>query len=475
MVSFLERGAVSALKALSPYLEKPGGQRSCMSENFETQSTPADSVGNEGRLLLWVVLAALAVRLVVVAVVYPGFLAPGRDHWEFGYETGKIARSIVQGHGFANPYYGGDTGPTAEVAPILPYMMAGIFALFGVYTKAAVVAMLGLNSLFSALTCIPIYFAARMSFGLREARWSAWTWAFFPYAIYFSADLMWDHALVALLLTFLFWMTLHLGGSNRIRAWAGFGLLCGVSALTDPVVLGIVPFLAGWACYRLHEKGKAWLLSAGTSAFLACAVIAPWLVRNYRVFHQPVFLKDGFPIVFCDGNVGNTLHWWNGSVDPSGNSAEMAAFHRLGEQGYMAEKWLKARDFVEENPGTFGWRSVRRFVFMWTGYWSFNREYLREEPFDPGNIPFCTGVTILALCGIRKVFRKSASLGVLYGLLLIVFPLVYYFTVSEMGYRHPLSPEVVILACGAVAAWRSAPSGAAERQERAGAVPFYAD
>jgi 4-amino-4-deoxy-L-arabinose transferase-like glycosyltransferase len=446
-----------------------------MSDNFESQNKPANFASNERRLLLRVVLVALAVRLVVVAMVYPGFLAPGRDHWEFGYEIGKIARSIVLGQGFANPYYGGDTGPTAEMAPVLPYMLAGIFALFGVYTKAAAVAMLSLNSLFSALTCIPIYFVARMSFGLREARWSAWTWAFFPYAIYFSADLMWDHALAALLLTCIFWMTLHLGGSNRIRAWAGFGLLCGVTALTDPVVLGIVPFLTGWACYRLHQKRKSWLLPAGTAAFLACAVIAPWLVRNYRVFQQPVFLKDTLPMAFCDGNVGNTLHWCNEAVDPCGNPAEMAKFHRLGEIAYISAKSRVARDFLEQHAGIVAWRSVRRFVFMWTGYWSFNREYLREEPFDLGNIPFCTAVTILALFGIRRAFQKSASVGALYSLLLIVFPLVYYFTLSEMGYRQPIDPEVVILGCCAVAAWRTAPAGAKQRDEHAAAVPFYAD
>ncbi len=48
--------------------------------------------------LIWAVLAALVLRLVVVAFVYQDFLVPGRDHWEFGFEMGKIAYSIANGH-----------------------------------------------------------------------------------------------------------------------------------------------------------------------------------------------------------------------------------------------------------------------------------------------------------------------------------------------------------------------------------------
>jgi hypothetical protein len=33
----------------------------------------------------------------------PEQLEPQRDHWHFGYEAGRIARSIVQGRGFSSP------------------------------------------------------------------------------------------------------------------------------------------------------------------------------------------------------------------------------------------------------------------------------------------------------------------------------------------------------------------------------------
>ena len=405
------------------------------------------------RTWLWATAVAFAVRLVVVGFVYQGFLDPGRDHWEFGYEAGKIARSIITGHGFSNPYWV-DTGPTAEVAPVLPYLVAGVMALFGTYTKAAALVVLALNSLASALTCIPIFFLAKKSFGLREARWATWLWVFFPYAVYFSADSMWDHALTALFLALLLLIALHLQSSTRLWGWAGYGVLWGVSALTAPVVLGTLPFLAGWICWRLQRQKRNWGIPAAACGLALLLTLAPWMIRNYRTFHRPVFLKDTLPMVFLDGNFGNKLHWWDGSLDPCGNNpAELAEFQRVGEQAYMAEKWRQAFEVLRSNPQIVVWRSMRRVVYMWTGYWSFQPEYLREEPFDPANIIVCTAFTFLALMGLSRAFRKLPNIATPYALVLLFFPMVYYITHSDMAYRHPLDPEIVILSSYALVSW----------------------
>ena len=116
---------LSHVKDLQPLHESPGTSRNHTAINAGRSSH-----------LIWAVLTALALRLVVVGFVYPGFLDPGRDHWEFGYEMGKIAYSIANGHGFANPYWI-ETGPTAMITPIYPYLISSVFLLFGAYSKAA--------------------------------------------------------------------------------------------------------------------------------------------------------------------------------------------------------------------------------------------------------------------------------------------------------------------------------------------------
>src|SRR5208283_4896298 len=71
---------------------------------------------------------------IVMVFLLPEQLEPQRDHWHFGYEAGRIARSIVQGRGFGSPLFE-DTGPTAWMTPVYPYLVAGVFKLFGTYTK----------------------------------------------------------------------------------------------------------------------------------------------------------------------------------------------------------------------------------------------------------------------------------------------------------------------------------------------------
>jgi len=412
--------------------------------------------------LVLAVLAALVVRIIVVAFVCQGFLNPGRDHWEFGFEVGMVARSIATGHGFANPFWG-ETGPTAWLTPVFPYFLSRIFIIFGIKTKAAAIAMLTLNSLFSALTCLPIFFVAKKTLGFRTAKWAAWIWACFPYAIYFSADSMWYHCFLTVLFALLVLIALHLESATRLWAWAAFGVFAGLTTLTTPVVLGVLPFMIGWVCYRLQQRARNWLVPLGTAVLGLLATIAPWVVRNYQTFHKPVFLKDNFWMEICVGNAGNDLHWWNGAVHPAQSAAEAAEIRRVGELAYLEEKRTQALRFIETSPGIYVWRCVRRIVFMWTGFWSFQSEYLREEPFDRANIFFCTSFTLLALAGLRKAFRDRRDMAILYALILGTFPIIFYLTHPELAYRHPIDPEIVILGAYAVVSRQSMSKGESPR------------
>ena len=55
---------------------------------------------------------------------------------------------------FSSPLHA-DTGPTAWMTPIYPFLLACVFKVFGIYTKASAIFMLSLDSLFSALTSFP--------------------------------------------------------------------------------------------------------------------------------------------------------------------------------------------------------------------------------------------------------------------------------------------------------------------------------
>ena len=391
------------------------------------------------------VLVALAIRLVVMVLLLPEQLEPQRDHWHFGYETGRVARSIAEGHGFSSPLFE-DTGPTAWLAPVYPYLVAGVFKLFGVYTKASAIVLLSLNALMSALTGVAVFFIARISFGDRAAKWSAWTWALFPYAIYFPMERIWETWLATLLLCLLFLITLHLENEERLSRWAGFGALWAVAALTSPTVLAVLPFLAVWVIYRRHRLGRSWFFVNVVASVAFIVVTAPWFVRNYEVFHRFIPFRDGLGIVLRLGTKGKSDYWATYELGPWHNDAEWNEFKQLGELGYMDRKKQQAFEFIRANPGWYAWTTARRAVFLWTGYWSFAPEYLKEEPLDPPNIFLCTTLTLLALLGLRRACRTDWSGALPYALVLFSFPLIYYITSPEVYYRRPIDPFFVILA-----------------------------
>jgi len=389
------------------------------------------------------VIVALALRLAAVAFLYPERLNPSRGHWRFAGETGRIAKSIVEGKGFGSPLVA-DTGPTAWMTPIYPYLVAGTFKVFGVYTKPSAIFLLSLDSLFSTLTCIPIFFIARRNFGDRVAHAAGWTWAFFPYAIYFSAGFIWATTLTTLLLGLIFLFALNLEDSTRPLLWIGFGLLCGISALTDPIVLSVVPFLGAWVCYLHHQRARNWAPAAAGAALAFLVVVMPWFVRNYRVFHVVVPFRDNIGLELYLGNNGDTWHFAPSGHHPSDSASEMNEYAQLGELAYMARKRQQAIEYISGHPGTFILLSFRRMIYMWTNFWSFDRRYLKAENLDPPNILLCTTLTAFALLGLRRAYQERGLAAVPYAIVLLFFPLVYCITHPEDYYRRPIDPIFLV-------------------------------
>ncbi len=403
--------------------------------------------------LFWMVIVALALRFIVMAFVYPQRTDPFRDHWRCGGEAGRIARAIAQGKGFSNPLFA-DTGPTSWLAPIYPYLLAGIFKIFGVYSVTSTLVALSVDCIFSAITCIPVYLIALECFNSRTALWAGWGWALFPYAIYFSADFIWHTALSTLLLSLIFLSALRLERSRGVRPWIVFGALSGLGGLTDPILMSVAPFLGAWACFRRYKSGRPWLPPAFAAVLSVTLVISPWFIRNYLTFHKVIPFRSCLGLELYCGNNADTWHWGPPGYHPSDNEEEWREYQQLKEIGYTRKKMQQGLAFICAHRELYVVQSLRRVVYFWTGFWSLSRRYLAEEPEDPGNIILATAMTVLAGIGLWHAFRLKLPTAMPYLLAFLFFPVAYYLTHPEDYYRRPIDPLFVILTAFTITAWR---------------------
>src|SRR5437588_727391 len=116
----------------------------------------------------WMVAIALFLRVGWIIVGHTYKFKPIDDNFGFGWEMGRIGAAIASGHGFSNPF-GPPTGLTAWEPPLYPYLIAGVFKIFGIYSLGSAFVLLAINSVFSALTCIPIFWMARRIFSEKVA------------------------------------------------------------------------------------------------------------------------------------------------------------------------------------------------------------------------------------------------------------------------------------------------------------------
>jgi Dolichyl-phosphate-mannose-protein mannosyltransferase len=388
--------------------------------------------------LFWMVVIAFALRLAFILIAHTYKFKPDQNDFSFGYEMGRIGRAIATGQGFANPF-DGQTGSTGWEPPLYPYLIAGVFKLTGVYSSASALILLTINSIFSALTCIPIFLIARRCFSEKVAVWTAWAWALLPTVMYWCTRWVWETSLAALLLGLIFWLTLKLEDLEGRQPWIAFGLLWGMAALTNSSLLSFLPASGLWAWYRRSKMGKPSVAGVALASLFFAATIAPWLVRSYETFGKFIFIRSNFGAELRLGNGPGADGTWMSYLHPTQNPVEMRRYEQMGELAYVAERKREAMEFIRADYGRFAWISVKRFIYYWAG-----------RPRSSGvagivdNSVFLAS-SVLAFWGLGRALRKRLPGASLFFWLVLCYPAIYYFVFPHPRYRHPIEPELGIL------------------------------
>jgi len=398
------------------------------------------------RSVLWLVLLSFVLQVAAIGAFRQYRTRTEDDHFGFGWEMGRVARSIAQGQGFSNPY-GGNTGPTAWEPPLYPYLMAGVFKIFGVYTYASAWVLLTINSLLSALTCIPIYLIGLKIFGDRVAIWSARVWALLPYVWYWSIHWIWDTTFTPLILSLIFLLALNLAdakgeASPQWRGWVLFGVLWGIGALANPSMLSFLPFCGLWVWWRRSRRGLPSIAGVVAASVVFFLVLSPWLIRNYAVFGQFVFLRDDFGLQLRLGNWKGADGMLMAYLQPNLNNLEFEKFQHMGELAYAADCKQLAFEWIRENPQRFFVISLKRFFYYWNGV---PKATDSRSPVDFRTSLFLAW-SVLAIWGLLRAVRQKRPRAWLFAGLVLTYPTTYYFVFPHARYRHPIEPELLILA-----------------------------
>ncbi len=375
-------------------------------------------------------------RLAYILIAHTYRFKTTDDNFGFGFEMGRIGRALASGQGFSNPFHG-ITGPTAWEPPLYPFLIAAVFKLFGIYSKTSAIILLSINSLFSALTCIPIFRIANRCFGATVARWSSWLWAVFPPIMFWSTRWIWETSLASLLLAIIFWLTLVMEANQGRRRWLELGLLWGAAALTNTSLLAFMPACFLWILYTSSQSRKRVIsrMAISISVFILC--IAPWLVHNYETFGKFIFIRSNFGAELRLGNGPGADGTWMEYLHPTKNAHELNLYRQMGEVAYVAQCEREAIAFIRADKLRFAKLCILRFIYYWGGV-------PQPAKFPIKNVFYLLS-SILAVFGLVRALQKRKPDAWLFFWLVLCYPLVFYITFPHPRYRHPIEPELGIL------------------------------
>jgi len=414
------------------------------------------------------IAVAILARVAAVAVLI-GTDASG----VYAYEHCEIARNLIDGRGFSVRLLG-TWGPTSQQAPIVPFLLAGCYAVAGIGTSAA-------HHLFFAIQAVEggLLAAGAMVLATRFFGRSGWAIlaglgvALYPPMVYSATHIQVVSTATALLVWVfigLFDVREYRKPRNAINA----GVLMGLLALTDPILaLAGVGATIAWLVFdRPQSRSEAISLARAWCLLVVVSVVilTPWTIRNWHVHGRPVFVKSTFGYAFWQGN--NRLSSGTDKVvrpsvetelaDTSGGLAELheklwrarheagcvddialstaqkKALGRLPEAERSVELMRRARADLAAEPGRYSKLCFRRLKYY---LWFDDTNPKTATPFY--RIPH-GGLTLGAVAGlvlIGKTQRRKMAFMIISFVLVAAF---HALTITAPRFHLPWEPAMVL-------------------------------
>ncbi len=301
-------------------------------------------------ILLFILLLATTIRLAYFFLVFSYSTFPTNDSLEHH----LIARNLVEGKGYQ--LYGQST---AFRAPLLTFMVAGVYGLFG---NNYVIARL-MVILFSILLVWAVYELGRTVVDQRVGLWSALIAALWIHFVLYGSRIFTEipYTLFSVLAVVLVMKYLQ----NSKLFWLILSaMFLALAILTRPVgIFLLIMILLVLLIRKWDWKNRLrTLILAGLTLLL----LTPWIWRNYQVFHRiiPVTTAGGLVLWLSNNHyVAHHPENWGRYV----GYEQLPGAEKLIPQDEIARNTYSVkytREFLENYPADIPrllWNKTRRF------------------------------------------------------------------------------------------------------------------
>jgi len=248
--------------------------------------------------------------------------------WEYE----NIAINLLNGRGFT--YFHLNTAYRSFVQPLYPFFCTVIY----LFTNHSYLILQLVQIIISSFICVIIFEIAGIIFDRRIAVFSAILAVFHPGMIVYAVKL---HPLVmdTFLISLVALAFLHLRSNFSVRNQIVTGTISGLCILTRSTIGLFLPLAIIWLLYR-NSCPKKKIISGGFIILLTSfLIILPWMIRNYMVHRQVVFMQTTTGEVFWRGN----------NTNASGSAYKIDGRTVLGSSSPEFLKKLYSLDEMEQN------------------------------------------------------------------------------------------------------------------------------
>ncbi|OPJ59228.1 ArnT family glycosyltransferase [Clostridium oryzae] len=323
--------------------------------------------------------------------------------------------------------------PTVFIMPALPYALAFFVKIFGKF--GGIIAFRIFQATLQAASMYLIFLIGRKVFNSRAAVLGCFLNLLYI-AEYYTTTVILTEVLFKFLLLLLIFVSLYAIEERRLSYYTIGGVLWALGCLIRPVLAAYpAAILIIWIIkkYTIKDMMKFTMVTILTFS----AVMSPWWIRNYAVFHRfiPLTLSSGNP--FLQGTYVN----YDQSVDHVPSKSGKTEIET--NQNQINTGLYRLKTYAVKKPLKYVcWYTVGKSLRLWSGpfYWKkiFGINYVAAAIFH------CF-ILVLGLAESIRLFINKNKQFVFLFIVIVLFDLIYipYYTMDR--YSYPIMPILFIL------------------------------